>query len=108
MPFITEELYQKLPKTTTKKESITIASYPLDIPSWKNKEIETIFEELFNFVKITRSLISSVNIPNSIKPKVYVVFSGDLSSKANFENNKKLITDLARISEVKILLIQYL
>ena len=103
MPFLTEELYQKLPNTPTKRESITIAEYPIGNNEWENEEIENIFDEIFNFVKVTRSVIASVNIPPSVKLKVFVVFNEEgEKQKRQFEENKRLAIDLAKISEVNL------
>jgi len=103
MPFLTEELYQKLPNTLTKAESITIATYPVEKEEWINKDIEGQLEELFVMVKTIRSLISSVNLPNSIKPKVFVLFiNPDNRQRELITKNDKLIMTLAKISEVLI------
>lgn len=101
MPFITEELYQKLPNSNSKADSITIACYPIEKESLINKENEANFDELFGIVKTIRSLISSVNLPNNVKPKVFFLFiNQDLSQKELIQNNKNLIVTLAKISEV--------
>ena len=101
MPFITEELYQKLPTTTTKADSITIARYPIEKEALINKEIESQFEEIFNTVKTIRSLISSVNLPSSVKPKVFVLFiNQDQKQRDLIHSNERLIVTLAKISEV--------
>lgn len=101
MPFLTEELYQKLPQTSSKVDSITIAPFPTVIPSLINKEVENQFNELFGIIRTIRSLISSVNLPSSVKPKVFaVMIESDEKLKNLIQNNEKLIMTLAKISEV--------
>ena len=79
MPFITEELYQKLPKFDDKGESIVIAKYPENIEEWgkNSKEIEAQFEFIMNIVKTIRSMVAGFNLKPSDKPDVYLVFNGD-------------------------------
>ena len=101
MPFLTEELYQKLPHTLTKAESITIASYPVANEEFISKELEGQFEDLFNVVKLTRSLISSVNLPGNVKPKAFVLFvNPDPKQREIISKNSQLIVTLSKIGEV--------
>ncbi|KAI3854995.1 hypothetical protein MKW92_049673 [Papaver armeniacum] len=41
MPYITEELWQRLPGTCPKKESIMISEYPSAVMEWTNKDVES-------------------------------------------------------------------
>lgn len=103
MPFLTEELYQKLPKTNSKAESITIASYPVENPAFINVEIENQCADLFSIVKTIRSSMASVNIPPSVKPKVFaVLLEKDPKMNELIQTNEKLIVTLAKISEVAL------
>ena len=106
MPFLTEELYQKLPFTLSKSDSITIASYPIENEEYINKDIENQFDELFVMVKTIRSLMSSVNLPSSVKPKVFVLFlNEDVKHRELIQNNQKTVVTLAKLSEVFIFMI---
>merc|ERR1719253_537571 len=40
IPFVTEELYQRLPESPTKAESICVAEYPGGVISWENEKVE--------------------------------------------------------------------
>ena len=46
MPFVTEELWQRLPNRLmlTNVSSIMIAAYPTEIPQWSNKQVEADME----------------------------------------------------------------
>ncbi|KAH9618500.1 hypothetical protein KSS87_013101 [Heliosperma pusillum] len=60
MPFVTEELWQRLPqaKDTVRKESIVISEYPSAIKSWTNESVEREMELIEAAVKSLRSLKS--------------------------------------------------
>lgn len=44
MPFLTEELYHKLPPYAGKSETITLAPYPEVVSEWENADIDTEFK----------------------------------------------------------------
>lgn len=104
MPFISEELYQKLPYWESKYESICIAPYPTG-NNWKLdfKAIQDEFEIANAVAKTIRSLKSSFEIPLSIKPAIYALPSSD-TERAIIERNQDLITTLGRSSKVLIIL----
>lgn len=72
MPFITEELYQRLPRSTSvvnKIPSICVAPYPDKEKKWKNVEIEREVEFVQKIAKNIRSARSDYNLPNKTKSK---------------------------------------
>lgn len=96
MPFISEELYQRLPrKSDGASESICIAPYPVAVTCpFKDDEIEKEVELVQKTAKIIRSARSMYNLPNKIKTEAFVLctcaatkailqkFSGDLLTTA--------------------------
>jgi len=59
MPFVTEELWQRLPRTpglTEGIESIMLAPYPVVTPSWTDAAAEVDLELATTVVKSVRSL----------------------------------------------------
>jgi len=46
MPFLSEELYQKLPAFAGKCESIVIANYPEENKEWINEQVENDFNKI--------------------------------------------------------------
>lgn len=90
MPFITEELYQKLPEWDEKKVSISIAPYPKEVPEWsaKGASIDESFDYLMNIIKQIRTLGASVNLPPTAKPDTFLVF---VKGAENTEHFKKVI-----------------
>lgn len=61
MPFVTEELWQRLPSSNDyKKESIMIADYPSPIEDWSNEIVEYEMNLLESVVKELRSMRSLI------------------------------------------------
>ncbi|CAL0305995.1 unnamed protein product [Lupinus luteus] len=58
MPFVTEELWQRLPspRESKRSESIMITSYPIAVESWNNERVENEMDLLESTVKSLRSL----------------------------------------------------
>ncbi|MFH4974910.1 hypothetical protein AB6A40_001619 [Gnathostoma spinigerum] len=79
MPFITEELWQRLPRTKKDAESICIASYPMpnEYP-FHNKILETRVQDLMTIVKTVRSLRSDYDLTAKTKTNLFVsLFSNE-------------------------------
>lgn len=74
MPFISEELYQRLPRAEGGPVSICIAPYPtVETCPWKNDEIEKEVEFVQKTAKIIRSARSTYNLPNKTKTEAYIL-----------------------------------
>lgn len=74
MPFISEELYQRLPRIEGGPISICIAPYPvIDKCPWKNEEIEKEVDLVQKTAKIIRSARSTYNLPNKTKTEAYII-----------------------------------
>lgn len=76
MPFITEELQQRLPHKDC--ESIVIATFP-EVDSYKHFESaqsEIDINSIMNVIKTIRSIKSNLDYKNS-KPDAYIQFNDD-------------------------------
>ena len=65
MPFVTEELWQRLPRTpglTEGLKSIMLAPYPLVVPSWTDAAAEVDLELATTIVKSVRFLRASYGL----------------------------------------------
>ncbi|XP_014212180.1 valine--tRNA ligase isoform X1 [Copidosoma floridanum] len=72
MPFITEELYQRLPRKTLIYPSICVCPYPTTAEcSWRNEQLEKDIDFAQKVVRSIRSSRSAYNIPNKSKTEVY-------------------------------------
>ncbi|CAK1551322.1 unnamed protein product [Leptosia nina] len=79
MPFITEELYQRLPRADTSCVSICVAPYPTDSDTpWHCRILESDVDNVMKMVHAIRSTRSEYNIPNKTKTDVYLIVSEDL------------------------------
>lgn len=75
MPFISEELYQRLPRNDN-TPSISVAAYPtLDICPWISEQIESEVELMQKAARIIRSARSDYNLPNKTKTTIFIVCS---------------------------------
>lgn len=75
MPFVSEELFQRLPRADA-TPSICVAAYPQTAASpWRNEPLEHDAEFVQRVARIIRSARSDYNIPNKTKTDAYVVSS---------------------------------
>jgi len=72
LPYLTEELYQRLPPSPIKCESITVAPYPTHVIAWINEPIEKEMEMLSEIAKHFRSQKTSLNLAPNARPKGFV------------------------------------
>ncbi|XP_020300510.1 valine--tRNA ligase isoform X2 [Pseudomyrmex gracilis] len=95
MPFITEELYQRLPRKRMTYPSICVSLYP-DCAEchWRNQEIEKDVDFALKVVKHIRSTRATYNLLNKIKTEAFVVCT-DSSLKKKIIQYKLLIDTLA-------------
>lgn len=92
MPYISEELYQRLPRASG-PPSICIAPYP-DAEScpWRNENIEKEVEFIQKAAKIIRSARSDYNLPNKTKTDAYVVCTDSAAAEILRKYAKDLLT----------------
>lgn len=75
MPFVSEELFQRLPRAD-RTPSICVAVYPVVAASpWRNETLERDVEFVQRAARVIRSARSDYNIPNKTKTDAYVVCS---------------------------------
>jgi valyl-tRNA synthetase len=92
MPFITEELWQKLP---TSGESITVSEWPKVNDKLIDNISEKRFSLLMNIIKGIRNVKAEINIPQSQKVNI--------SSNHDFTEEEKLyIRTLGNVENIKI------
>ncbi|XP_077260883.1 valyl-tRNA synthetase [Temnothorax americanus] len=95
MPFITEELYQRLPRKKLIYPSICVSPYPDDAKCrWRNRDVEKDVDFAQKIIKNVRSARATYNLPNKTKTEAYVVCSGS-ALKEKIIRYKLLIETLA-------------
>ncbi|XP_050518605.1 valine--tRNA ligase [Diabrotica virgifera virgifera] len=93
MPFITEELYQRLPRPKEVAQivpSICVASYPSEKEyyRWKNEDIEDEVDFVQRVVKSIRSIRGDYNLQNKTKTEVYIQCNDEMTAEIilNYES----------------------
>lgn len=99
MPFITEEIYQKLPAHA---ESIMQASWPKPVEAFDDQQAEEEVEVLKDLTVIVRQIRSFMRIAPSVKLDIYV-FSREGSRIELVLKNQEYLRKLATIGEICVL-----
>jgi valyl-tRNA synthetase len=104
MPFVTEELWQRLPGRgtlgTTETETIMLASYPEFRVSYVDEEAERLMAETMKIVRACRSLRASYHIPNKTLTSFFIRTSTD--GAADAANQLDDIKTLGKASSIEI------
>ena len=77
MPFVTEELWQRLPNRGCFGPSIMIASYPKQEPTWHNPNSSADMALVKEAINAARSMRAGYKIGNNVKTDFYYTFVGD-------------------------------
>jgi valyl-tRNA synthetase len=97
IPFVTEELYHRLPAYPGKLESICITPYPSAVNKYHHPDADYIMEQLMNIIKPIRSIQASLNIYGK-KPLVYLKSPEEKIEL--FGPNLEIIQTLAKCGEI--------
>lgn len=103
MPFLTEELYQRLPCVTGKRESIMQCDYPLhnEWLCWRDEELGKKVESLLTVAAAIRNLKTTYNITqNKVQGSVV---SEDSDLNAWLKENLPVVLTLGRIESMNIM-----
>jgi valyl-tRNA synthetase len=102
MPFVTEELWQRLPGRGTlgesETESIMLAKFPLFNEAYSNSESEQSMETTMNIVKACRSLRQQYNIAN----KVLTHFFVKVAAGKPEDSTKSQIDDIMTLGKASV------
>jgi len=71
MPFVTEEIWQKLPRAEDDPESIMIAAYPVPDPARRDDPEAARFDILIELVQAVRSLRVDLAVPEGAEVELY-------------------------------------
>lgn len=104
MPFITEELWQRLPhvsKLPKNRESIMINSYPIPV-GWKDIQVENDMDFVNDVIHKIRSAKANNNLTNKQKPEIYAKISDARLAKviANQASDIELLSFSGKVSVV--------
>uniref|UniRef100_A0A0K2UCH4 Valine--tRNA ligase n=1 Tax=Lepeophtheirus salmonis TaxID=72036 RepID=A0A0K2UCH4_LEPSM len=101
MPFVSEELFQRI-RSSKDPPSVCVSRYPqVDDYPFRDDKLEEEMELVQKVIKSVRSLRSDYNVPNKIKSELYLkIFDDSCKFLNNFSN---LIKTLSNSKEVIIL-----
>lgn len=99
VPFITEAVWQKLPRREGNSESVMVADWPQPEAGWNDAEAEGLIAELQQIVTATRNIRAEYRIAPG--EKLSVKLSGASPElAAMLERHGRILADLARVDEV--------
>lgn len=105
MPYVTEELWQRLPqaKDTVRKESIVISEYPSVVQSWTNERVEHEMELIESAVKSLRSLKALLPAKERFERRPAFALCRNEELAEVIRSHELEILTLASLSSLKIL-----
>jgi valyl-tRNA synthetase len=101
MPFLTEEIWQQLPKASGTPQSIMITLYPVRDVRFHDDASEASMALVQKIIVAIRAVRAERNIPSSARLKVLLAVTDDYK-KTILEGYKGIIAEHARCSEVRV------
>jgi valyl-tRNA synthetase len=101
MPFLTEELWQKLPKPQGAPQSIMITLYPIADPRYADDATEAAMSLVQKVVTAVRSLRTENNVTSSTRPKVVLNVTDDYK-KTILDGYRGLVSEQAKLGELVV------
>ena len=109
MPFLTEELWHKLPGTSNAlhnsayknaEATIMLTDYPQGEPSLIDEQAESEMQSVIELISKVRNIRAEMNIKAGDKPAVYV--AANTQMQKIFAENESQILKLARVSRLSL------
>jgi len=72
MPYVTEELWQRLPRRPSDPASIMISEYPTDLSAWRNETVEEEMNVVEEVVHHLRAMRAAYNIPHKTATETFI------------------------------------
>jgi valyl-tRNA synthetase len=101
MPFVTEELWQRLPKAGGAPASIMTAPWPKADKQLVDAEAEKLFERFQGVVTAIRNTRAELNVPLDSRPPIRLV-SAKPDVRSFFKAHQALLQAMASLGEVRI------
>ena len=100
MPFLTEELWQRLPgREVVHPETITLAPWPEPVPSWEDAEVERQMTVLMEVVTRVRALRADLEVPPGERIRLHLA-AGEPALAAFLAEQAPLVAELCRAEPV--------
>ncbi len=99
MPFITEELWQKMPNSIYKENqpSIMFTQYPRTNNKYNFEQDHANMNLIIKIIKTIRNIRQTFNVPSSVKANVFFIFT-DSNYYQIISDNLVLIDNLAKVN----------
>jgi len=101
MPFITEEIWQKLPGRR-EKESIMVAPFPEPDEKFSDGPLIEEMESVIEFITAIRNIRGEMNVPPGEPVEVLLRVKEGEGMKERIQRNRRFIENLAKVKELKI------
>jgi valyl-tRNA synthetase len=101
MPFLTEEIWQQLPKASGVPQSIMITLYPVRDVRFHDDASEASMALVQKIIVAIRSIRTERKIPSAARPPVLLAVTDDYK-KTILEGYKTLIAEQGRCGEVRV------
>jgi valyl-tRNA synthetase len=101
MPFITEELWQKLPKPQGAPQSIMITLYPIADARYADDASEASMALVQKVVTVVRQLRNENNVPTAARPKVVLNVSDDYK-KTILDGYRSLVSEQGKLGDLVV------
>jgi valyl-tRNA synthetase len=98
MPFITETVWQRLPRAAGDAESLMVARWPERVPAWEDGAVEARFAELQAAIVAVRNIRAEYGVQTKRVPLRVASASPEL--RADLEANLRAVRDLARVEDL--------
>lgn len=103
MPYLTEELWQRLPNQGSQpKTTIVLAEYPAVNQEWANEEAEAEMDMVNAVAKATRTLRMAYELQPKLRPDLYVMCRAEKTAEIVTKGASEIAT-LSLSSSVKVL-----
>ena len=99
LPYLTEEIFQKLPSVADEGRVLMAEAYPA-VEEWRNFPDEG-FESLKELVRAVRTLRSEFNIPPNANIDITVYFEENFSFKAYIQGEEALLRSLTSAGNIQ-------
>jgi valyl-tRNA synthetase len=100
IPFITEEIWQRLPKRDNEAPAVTLAAFPAGEPSWADPDAERDVRYLQEIVSTIRTVRSERSVPPSRRITA-VIEESDAASAAMLEGQAAYVRQLAGLETLE-------
>jgi len=99
MPFVTEEIWQQLPKPQGSPQSIMITLYPIPDPRYVDDACEESMALVQKVVTTIRMLRNEKNVPSVQRPRV-ILNAADDYKKTILDGYRQLVLEQAKLGEL--------